>query len=434
MATSLYNLYFKLISGHDPSVMIDIQREMTEEQAKEIAGISSKIIVSPAKRKEEDKDDLYLLIFKGKKDRTIQTIARYSVLSDDDYNKIVSLSKEIPKENFSIEKVGIDDLIKLIKQEPIEGGMKARRIIRNDIETLIGNIISKSKEKKVRTVIPRQEKPEQPNVSKFDKEDKEKADQFFKKVEVNQILDKAIQRYKMLNTADTRSYKNPILKEKFYDSLDEFFDKVDAYTSNEDVIKIIFSYHVKSRTGKDTKLYKEIKSTYEKREPLFENMKTRKRVKEMSGTGGAGGSVPAPGSATANPGSGEGMATKYAFGGAGADPKKKKRKKFREADENMPNDANEVVHKVNKVYNAFKDQVMNMTLAKGLANIAEVKNLYSKLDEASSKMAKLADKYESSDKATYEAIDEVQSEMIKLDNVLADLLSIYEKAQKNPIK
>ena len=198
MATSLYNLYFKLISGHDPSVMIDIQREMTEEQAKEIAGISSKIIVSPAKRKEEDKDDLYLLIFKGKKDRTIQTIARYSVLSDDDYNKIVSLSKEIPKENFSIEKVGIDDLIKLIKQEPIEGGMKARRIIRNDIETIIGNIISKSKEKKVRTVIKRKENPDQPNVERFDKEAKAKADNFFKNTEVNQILDKAIQRYKML--------------------------------------------------------------------------------------------------------------------------------------------------------------------------------------------------------------------------------------------
>ena len=81
MATSLYNLYFKLISGHDPSVMIDIQREMTEEQAKEIAGISSKIIVSPAKRKEEDKDDLYLLIFKGKKDRTIQTIVSYLMMT-----------------------------------------------------------------------------------------------------------------------------------------------------------------------------------------------------------------------------------------------------------------------------------------------------------------------------------------------------------------
>ena len=429
MATSLYNLYFKLISGHDPSVMIDIQREMTEEQAKEIAGISSKIIVSPAKRKEEDKDDLYLLIFKGKKDRTIQTIARYSVLSDDDYNKIVSLSKEIPKENFSIEKVGIDDLIKLIKQEPIEGGMKARRIIRNDIETIIGNIISKSKEKKVRTVIKRKENPDQPNVERFDKEAKAKADNFFKNTEVNQILDKAIQRYKMLNTANSMSYKNPILKEKFYDSLDDFYDKIDAYTSDDNVKKIIFDYHVKSRTGNSKELFKELKNTYNKREPLFENMKTRKRVKEMSGTGGAGGSVPAPGSATANPGSGEGMATKYAFGGAGADPKKKKKKKSLMEDANDP-----AVAKAHFKYETLKGYVMNLNLKKGIEDINKVKQVYSAMDKINSEVAKLADQYEGKDQKTFKGLDEISANIIKLDNILADMISIIEKAQKNPVK
>ena len=200
--------------------------------------------------------------------------------------------------------------------------------------------------------------------------------------------------------------------------------KKQNFKTQEDILKVLKD---KFKGASSLSVYNKIENEITSQE-IKEHM--RKRVKEMSGTGGAGGSVPAPGSATANPGSGEGMATKYAFGGAGADPKKKKKKKITEDQQVYNNDLKNAM----SVYSVLKSSVMSLTIKKGLENFAKIQDLYKNLDTANSHIAKLADKYESKDKTVFKELDNISQNLIKLDNILSDMISIIEKAQKNPVK
>lgn len=199
--------------------------------------------------------------------------------------------------------------------------------------------------------------------------------------------------------------------------------KKQNFKTQEDILKVLKD---KFKGASSLSVYNKIENEITSQE-IKEHMK--KRVKEMSGTGGAGGSVPAPGSATANPGSGEGMATKYAFGGAGADPKKKKKKKSLMEDANDP-----AVAKAHFKYETLKGYVMTLNIKKGIEDINKVKEVYSALDKINNEVAKLADKYEGKDDNTFKELDGISENMIKLDNILADMISIIEKAQKNPVK
>ena len=171
----------------------------------------------------------------------------------------------------------------------------------------------------------------------------------------------------------------------------------------------------KFKNASSLSIYNKIEGDITSQE-IGENMK--KKVKEMSTTGTG---------AFATPGEGEGMATKYAFGGAGADPKKKKKLK----EEAQTKDD---LGKATMIYDVIKNTVMNMSAKKALDNLPKIKEFYNNLEKASGDIATLADKYEKSDSDKSNQLSEISSNIIKLDNILSSLITIYEKAQSNPIK
>lgn len=188
--------------------------------------------------------------------------------------------------------------------------------------------------------------------------------------------------------------------------------KKEDFKTQEDILKILKD---KFKNASSLSIYNKIEGDITSQE-IKESMK--KKVKEMSTTGTG---------AFATPGEGEGIATKYAFAGAGADPKKKKKLK----EEAQTKDD---LGKATMIYDLIKNTVMNMTVKKALANLPKVKEFYINLEKAAGDIATLADKYEKSDSDKSNQLSEISSNIIKLDNVLSSLITIYEKAQSNPIK
>lgn len=388
----------------------------------------------------------------GKKNTSYdETYIRFLTLTDSEYQKLKKESTGL--EDFEIKNASPEEIFNFAKASPIKDGKNGLRTDPGSMSDTIKrlkekekkddykkNFVDKEPEKvsnvskeasdfiydndrmissiiasyqlikdkisniKDRIDAEKEEEKEIERLSKLDDKSKSKADK-----EKEEKLDKkrSIFNASAKEEAENRAYLNIESK------IDGLVEKIKA-EKPEVIPQIISKLETPFKSSATLSLYNRI--VRQLSNDLKENMK--RKVKETSSTGTG---------ATATPGEGEGMATKYAFAGAGAAPKKKK--KMKEAV-----NSEEEMFKAEAVYDLIKNTVMNMTVKKALTNLPKIKEFYGNLEKASGGIATLADKYEDSDPKKYEKLNKISSNIIKLDNILADLISIYEKAQTNPVK
>jgi hypothetical protein len=453
-----YQISFKSHrTSKQPSVLINFMRELTIEEAKKInASVGKLVVFKPREEIPEDPKDIYLSKIYFYKVESF--VLKYSILTKSQYE----LSKrgndykdKSDKDLFNIRPVTVDEIIKIIKREPFEdyGDLIADYIQYISLETNIkdleknkNRIEVKQKEKKSNQMFtgksdkePDEKEPDTKGFQKQKSIEKDSPKKIAAEIAYDYDLDKyinsIIKRYNEWKDPLSPTYGKDSAKVSFFDSLNKMLDLFDKFKTSDEVKEEIIVYLIGNRLQDKPGLFKLIKSEYDKRFKM-NITESKRKIKEMSGTGGTGGSVAAPGSAHVTAGDSEGVATKYAFGGAGYDPekKKKKKKRFKEVAEKMPNGNNKLVDRATKIYNIFKEKIMNLTLDKALKNMSEVESMYDKLEKSTEKIAELANKYQQSNPTTFKSLDEIETHMIKLDNILSDLISIYKKAQKNPIK
>lgn len=312
MAKELYNLQFKLASGHDPSVFVDIQREMTPEEAKKLNSATGKFIAAPAKEKAtEEKEDLYIVVYQGYKNTKLQNIVKYAVMDKYDLEKIEKKASQLEKDKFTIEQATLADIEALLKGESLKGISKARKISLNDINTAIDNNIKrKTMKKKVvdKPVLTKKDIDDEPDTD-FAAEDRKEAAKFTTRDDIDRLFNKIVTTYNKYTEPGSPSFKKPIMKEMLQDVFDEYFKKLGEFTKDPYVMAAVLDL-IEPKLSKKGGLFNLFVSNFDKTVGT-------KEMEEMSTTGTG---------ATATPGEGEGMATKYAFAGAGADPKKKKKR------------------------------------------------------------------------------------------------------------
>jgi len=441
----LYSIIFNIHPGtgaySTKKKLINIKKELTSKEADKINKAAGKSIcgVSNSPLSFED-ENLYISIIRDK-------YVKSSLLTKSQYYDIKELSDHLGDDRFMIVTANVDDIISLVRKEKVRGYSQGIYASYDELRYLVKEIPDKASKKvdskrkinyKPGTEPEPEETPEEEpdikpdapqDVDPEEKKIKMQGAQFM--YDYDSIYKSMVKAYNVWKRPGNTNVGKT--KKEFEDKLEDFLYTIKRFVKDIDVRKNIIVYHVKGGlvgpyAGRDKKpeLYKLILD--KAKQELTEAMKM-KRVKEMSGTGGAGGSVPAPGSATANPGTGEGMATKYAFGGAGANPKKKKKKVLMKEDANDPE-----VARAHMKYETLKGYVMKLSLKSGIEDLNKVKQVYDAMDNINSEVAKLADKYEKKDKKTFKELDQISSNIIKLDNLLADMISIIEKAQKYPLK
>lgn len=418
MDKSLYNLQFKLASGKDPSVFVNIQREMTAEEAEKLKSATGKSVAAPADKKKSDLEDLYIIVYKGYKNYKIQKIVRFILLDKFDLEKLNKKAVGLESDDFTVEQASIDDIYSLLKGEVIKGVGKARKTTLYDMTSKIEDIIARKKEKKKTKEPSQTKKADAEDIldTDFAAEDRKEAAKFTTSDNADKFYNRIVTAYNNYTNPNSPSFKKPIAKEKLQDAFDDYFNLLGEFTEDLYVMAAVLDL-IEPKLRDKKELFNMFVNNFDKIARTEYDMKENK-VKEMSTTGTG---------ATATPGEGEGMATKYAFAGAGASPKKKKKLK-----EDLTPD--EELFKAEAIYDLIKNTVMNMTVKKALADLPKVKQFYSNLEKSSGAIGTLADNYEDSNPSLSKKFSDISNNIIKLDNILADLISIYEKAQTNPVK
>jgi len=384
---------------------VTIYRKLSEQEYDKLRKNKIYFIITPENVTEHSSDVYYITL--PNMVRGLRQGGDHKFFIELSIEKFNALSDE-NKKKIKIELVPINDII--------EKGIGATPITSANVKNYI------DADKKKTTYVPKAQTktdtgkyvPAANTPSKsgsYKPEDRKKVTDFYNANE--SLVTKLKNAYNSNKDPNSADFNTPESKDKYRALLIEFLDKVDEFTDSKELFDVLLDYTLKLKVSEA--LLKLIKVSYYSRHGIKENMK---KVKEMSTTGTG---------AFATPGEGEGMATKYAFAGAGADPKKKKKLK----EETQTKDD---LGKATMIYDVIKNTVMNMTVKKALANLPKVKEFYINLEKAAGDIATLADKYEKSDSDKSNQLSEISSNIIKLDNVLSSLITIYEKAQSNPIK
>ena len=486
-----YSVIFKPASFKRYSKMeiVNIKTQMTEKEADFLNKAYGKLIASKSSPVKPGEDDLYIAIYqdelakqekndyyvkKGdkKSDEKVnmtkgdfyayrdkygldsivpvdlnkkyssydETYVRFLNITESEYEKLKSETSSL--KDYEIKKASPEEMLKFAKALPIKDG---KRGLIMDLMSMVETIKRlKGKEKKdayKKTAIEKEPK-------KVDTISKEASnfvydnDRIIKSIISSyQVVKGKIDNIKARIDAEKKDKESDKPKTKKDQEKDDKKNSIFNKTGNEDVEKraldnieekmpVLIDKIKSQKPELVSEIINKLKPIFQSsstmgmfnriisdlRDQIKENMK--KKVKEMSTTGTG---------AFATPGEGEGMATKYAFGGAGADPKKKKKLK----EEAQTKDD---LGKATMIYDVIKNTVMNMSAKKALANLPKIKEFYNNLEKAAGDIATLADKYEKSDLDKSNQLSEISSNIIKLDNILSSLITIYEKAQSNPIK